>query len=100
MFNRAIIDVFQTIESVAGKDKLYAKVMLNATTTHDTVTKQFLDIMMCFISKDFDHKPLNYTEQFGTHIAPKKNEAVQLKKERLHRFVYACACAVYYVEDL
>ena len=55
---------------------------------------------MCSISKDFDHKPLNYTEQFGTHTAPKKNEAVQLKKERLHRFVYSCACAVYYVEDL
>ena len=100
MFNRAIIDVFQTIESVAGKDKLYAKVMLNATTTHDTVTKQFLDIMMCFISKDFDHKPWNYAEQFGTHIAPKENEAVQLKKERFNRFAYVCACAVYHVEDL
>ena len=100
MFNRAIIDVFQTIESVAGKDKLYAKVMLNATTTHDTVTKQFLDIMMCFISKGFDHKPWNYAEQFGTHIAPKENEAVQLKKERFNRFAYVCACAVYHVEDL
>ena len=55
---------------------------------------------MCFISRDFDHKPWNYTEQFGTHIAPKKNEAVQLKKERLNRLFYACACAVYYVEDL
>ena len=100
MFNRAIIDVFQTIECAVGKDKLYAKVMVNATTTHDTVTEQFLDIMMRFISKDFDHKPWNYAIQFGTHIAPKKNEAVQLKKERFNRFAYACACAVYHVEDL
>ena len=45
--------------------------MVNATTTYDTVTKQFLNIMMSFISKDFDHKPWNYAEQFGTHIAPK-----------------------------
>ena len=74
--------------------------MVNATTTYDTVTKQFLDIMMSFISKDFDHKPWNYAEQFGTHIAPKKNDAVQLKKERINRFAYACTCAVYHVEDL
>ena len=33
-------------------------------------------------------------------IAPKKNEAMQLKKERFNRFPYACACAVYHVEDL
>ena len=58
---------------------------MNVTTTHDTVTKQFLDIMMHFISKDFDHKRWNYAEQFSTHIAPEKNEAVQLKKERFNR---------------
>ena len=100
MFNRTITDVFQTIESAVRKDKLYAKVMLNASTTHDTVTEQFLDLMIRFISKDFDHKPWNYAEQFGTHIAPKDNEAVQLKRERFNRFAYACACAVYHVEDL
>ena len=83
-----------------GKDKLYAKVMVNATTTHDTVTDQFLDIMMHFNSKDFDHKPWNYAEQFGTHITPKKIEAVQLKKERFNRFAYAFAWTVYHVEDL
>ena len=60
MFNGAIIDVFQTIESAVGKDKLYAKVMVNAVTTHDIVTEPFLDIMMHFISEDFYHKPLNY----------------------------------------
>ena len=60
MFNGVIIDVFQTIESAVGKDKLYAKVMVNAVTTYDTVTEQFLDIMMHFISEDFDHKPWNY----------------------------------------
>ena len=100
MFNRAIIDVFQTIESAAGKYKLYTKVMVNATMTHDTVTEEFLDIMMHFISKDFDHKPWNYAEQFGTHIAPKKNKSVQLKKERFNRFAYACTCAVCHMEDL
>ena len=100
MFNGAIINVFQTIESRVGKDKLYPKVMVNATITYDTVTEQFLDIMMHFISKDFDHKPWNYAEPFGTHIAPKKNEAVQLKKERFNRFAYSCACAVHHVEDL
>ena len=39
MLNRAIIDVLPTIESAVGKDKLYAKVMVNATTTHDTVSQ-------------------------------------------------------------
>ena len=33
-------------------------------------------------------------------IAPKKNKAMQLKKERFNRFAYACACAVHHVEDL
>ena len=70
--------------------------MVNATTTHATVIEQFLDIMMYFISKDFDHKPWNYSKQFATHIAPKKNEALQLKKERFNK----CACAVYHVEDM
>ena len=97
MFNRAIIDVFQNTESAVEKDKLYAKVMVNAITTHDTVTEQFLDIMMRFISKDFDHKPWNYAEQFGTYIAPKKNKAVQFKTERFNRFALL---AVYHVEDL
>ena len=46
--NRAIIDVLPTIESAVGKDKLYAKVRVNATTTHDTVNQQFLDIMIRF----------------------------------------------------
>ena len=102
MLNRAIIDAGPSsiIESAVGKDKLYAKVMVNVTTTHDTVSEEFLDIIMRFISKDFDHKPWNYAEQFDTHIAPKTNKAVQLKKERFNRFAYACACAVYHVEDL
>ena len=74
--------------------------MINATsTTHGTVTEQFLDIMMRFISKDFHHKPWNYSKQFAAHIAPKKNEAVQLRKERFNTFVYACACAVYHIES-
>ena len=34
------------------------------------------------------------------HIAPKKNTAVQLKKERFNRFAHACTCAVSHVEDL
>ena len=40
MLNRAIIDVGPSsiIESAVGKDKLYAKVMVNVTTTHDTVS--------------------------------------------------------------
>ena len=50
MLNRAIIDVLPTIESAVGKDKLYAKVRVNATTTHDTVNQQFLDIMTRFWS--------------------------------------------------
>ena len=100
MLNRAIIDVSQTIESAVGKAKLYAKATVNVTTTHDTVSQEFLDIIMRFISKDFDHKPWNYAELFATHIAPKTNEAVQLKKERFNRFAYACACVVYHVEDL
>ena len=42
------LDVLPTIEGAVGKDKLYAKVMVNATTTHDTVNEQLLDIMMRF----------------------------------------------------
>ena len=33
--SRAIIHVFQTIESAVGKDKLYTEVMVNTTTTHN-----------------------------------------------------------------
>jgi len=58
MFNRSIIEVFKAVENAIGKEKLYARIMVNAaSTTHDTVTEQFLDIMMRFISKDFQHKP-------------------------------------------
>ena len=34
------------------------------------------------------------------HIGPKKNIAVQLKKERFNRFAHACTFAVSHVEDL
>ena len=95
MFNRCVIDVFQAVESATGKDKLYAKIMVNATTTHDTVTEQFLDLVMRFISKDFDHKHCNYSEVCHTYCTQRR-----MNLYRFNRFAYGCVCAFDHVKDL
>jgi len=39
-YNISTIEVFQTIEGLVWKEKLYAKATMNATTTHATVKYQ------------------------------------------------------------
>ena len=73
MFNREIVNVFAQIEKEIGKDKLYSTVLVDCTTTHDTVLEQFVDVTIRLISKDYSQKSWNYYQQFCKHIEPRKN---------------------------
>ena len=70
-------------------------------STYYTVTEQCLDIIMRFITENFDDNALNNAEQIDRHMFSKKNKAVQLKKERQGStdFPYVCTYLLYDLED-
>ena len=100
MFNREIVKGCGELEAAIGKEKLYSSVLVNSTTTHDTAFEQFLDVIMRLVSHDFDHKSWNYSEKFDRHIAPKKNRAQGLTKQRFNRFTKACALFLHHRDDI
>ena len=71
---------------------------LHMPLTHDIISEQCLDIIVRFITKDFDENPLNYAEQMDIHIVPKKNKNVQLKKDRQCSTDFPYACALYHLD--
>ena len=101
MFNREIVRALSKIELTIGREKIYAAVLVNAkSSSHDTVLEQLIDVTMRLVSHDYDHKAWNYSDQFDRHIHPKKNRAVQLKKQRFNRFVLASALLIHHRDDI
>ena len=45
MFSRVMVSLFARIEKEIGPDKIYSSFLVNATTSHASVTEQFID---CF----------------------------------------------------
>ena len=41
MFTRKIVELFAKIEKKIGPEKIYSSCLVNATTTHDSVTEPF-----------------------------------------------------------
>jgi len=39
MFNREVTNLWAEIENTIGKDKIYSKFLVNATTSHNSVTE-------------------------------------------------------------
>ena len=100
MFNREMIGVCATIENTIGKDKIHSTLLVDTTSTHDTVVEQFIDVSMRLISHDFDSKPWNKAKDFDKHISPDKSQAVSLRKERFNRLVFAAAVTIHHGEDI
>ena len=100
MFIKKVLKVFSDIEVSIGPDKIYSNFLVNATTSHETVFKQYIDCLTRLVSTDFDHKSWNYSKEFSLFISPKKNWASCLKMERFNRFVYLCAVIVYIEKDV
>ena len=69
--------------------------MVNATTTHNAVLEQYIDVAMRLISRDYNHKQWNYSSLFEKHISPQKNYAVGFKTQRFDRFVAAASFTVH-----
>ena len=100
MFNRKLVEFFGKVEKEIGPDKIYSNFLVNATTSHDSVTEQFIDCSTRLVAHDFDHKPWNKATQFELHISPRKNYTVSLRKERFNRFVYLCAVTLHHEADI
>ncbi|KAK6168680.1 hypothetical protein SNE40_019871 [Patella caerulea] len=100
MFNRVVTKQWAEIEDTIGRDKIYSSFLVNATTNSSSVTEQALDCITRLINHDFDHKPWNKSNEFDSHIAPKKNKSVSLKDERFNRLTLTCAVAVYHLDDV
>ena len=43
MFNRVLVKHWSQLEHAIGRDKVYANILVNATTTASSVTEQALD---------------------------------------------------------
>ena len=84
------------MEKEIGPDKIYSTFLVNATTSHDSVTEQFIDCTTRLISPDYNHKAWNKSADFATFIHPAKNYAKALRKERFNRIVYLAAVVLHH----
>lgn len=96
MFNRKLVETFAAVEEKIGSDKIFSKLLVQTTNTHDSVTEQFIHCVVNLFSPELNHKSWNRSDDFSTHIAPSKNFAVGFRTERFNRFVYLCAILIYH----
>ena len=96
MFTRVGVSLFAGVEREIGPDKIYSSFLVNATTSHDSVTEQFVDCFTRLISPDFNHKAWNKSEEFSIFIKPATNFAKAMRKERFNRFVYLAAVVLHH----
>ena len=95
MFSRELVKLFSSIEQAIGSDKIFSKLLVNATNSHDSITEQYMHCAVNLFSPELNHKSWNQSSQFSIHIAPEKNLAVGFRKERFNRFVYLCGVILY-----
>ena len=88
MFTRKIVELFAKIEKKIGREKIYSSCLVNATTTHDLVTEQFIDCLTRLVSTDFNHKSWNKSTEFALFLKPEVNMAKALRKERFNIGLY------------
>ena len=96
MFSRKFIEFCAAFEKEIGPDKIYSACLVNATTSHDSVTEQFIDCFTRLIAPDFNHKPWNKSADFSSFIKPAQNFAKALRKERFNRLVYLAAVVLHH----
>ena len=96
MFNRKVIDTFSSIENTIGSEKIFSKLLVEVTNTHDSVTEQYIHCIVNLFSPEFNHKNWNQSSDFAMHIAPQQNMAVGFPTERFNRFVYLCAVLLHH----
>ena len=90
MFNRELIHLFSTIELGIGSEKIFSKLLVSTTNSHDTITEQYMHCIVNLFSPELNHKSWNQRSQFSIHNSPNKHLAVGFRKERFNRFVYLC----------
>jgi hypothetical protein len=96
MFVRKTVELFSKVERKIGPEKIDSSFLVNATTTHDTVTEQFIDCLTRLVAEDFNHKAWNKSTEFSIFIKPDINMAKALRKERFNRFVYLAAVVLHH----
>ena len=86
MFNRKMIETFASIENKIGSDKIFSKLLVSTTNTHDSITEQFIHCVVNLFSPELNHKSWNRSGDFSMHIKPEKNLAVCFRTERFNIF--------------
>ena len=75
-------------ENWPREDLIYSSSLVNATTTHDSGTEQFIDCLTRLVSTDFNHKSWNKSTEFALFLKPEVNMAKALRKERFNIGLY------------
>ena len=95
MFSRTMTDLFTTLDTTLGPEKVFAGFQVSMAEIHSLVLENWLEVSLRLVSPDFDHKPWNYSGAFSLFIAPQKNLAKRLQKERFNAFPFSCGLALH-----
>ena len=95
MFSRTMTDLFTTLDTTLGPEKVFAGFQVSMAEIHSSVLENWLEVSLRLVSQDFDHKPWNYSGAFSLFIAPQKNLAKRLQKERFNAFPFSCGLALH-----
>ena len=95
MFSRTMTDLFTTLDTTLGPEKVFAGFQVSMAEIHSLVLENWLEVSLRLVSPDFDHKPWNYSGAFSLFIAPQKNLGKRLQKVRYNAFPFSCGLALH-----
>ena len=91
MFVREMLKLFVEIDSTLTPDKIYAGFAITITDTQISVMQNCIDCTLRLVSRDFNHKSWNKSEEFELFMAPDQIKIKRLQMERFNSLVYSAA---------
>ena len=91
MFVRETLKLFVEIDTTLTPEKIYAGFAITITDQQISVFQNAMDCTLCLVSRDFNHKAWNKSEEFELFLAPEKIQIKRLQMERFNSLVHSAA---------
>ena len=91
MFVRETLSLFVEIDTTLTPDKIYAGFAITITDTQISVFQNCVDCSLRLVSRDFNHKAWNKSEEFELFMAPENIQIKRLQMERFNSLVFSAA---------
>ena len=95
MFTRQLQKLCKQVDTTIGPSKIFSVFAVSLSDVQESVVEQWMDCLTRLVTHDFDHKSWNYSEQFDIFIAPLKNPAKRLQKERFNSLNYTAMISLF-----